>query len=1002
MLDAPNIDNRSRDQILEILSESLRTRLGIDIQRSDPFTAALLQVFSRYCELIIERLNRAPEKNFDAFLNILQTSRMPPTAAQTSLTFMPIKKLPANGNTIYIPASTKVAAPPGEGETEPAVFETTCNLNLTNTTLKKLFSFDPLQGLYKDKSSLASMALQANTGDFLFTVTNSIPCELYLTHDSIFSMEKINELRLTFTIENEDVALQSGQHLQWFIPSRDGLIPLSPLSDTTSQFAQSGEVIFDNLPDWPTCEVFDRKGHWLCCRFLNPIKLHASQKSIDLPRSIPKIKKTTITGTSSQEENPIESALWNTIPLDLSKDFFPLGEVPRFGDVFYIQDPAFSRPNTAISLIVKMTNPASYGENSPLPPVDKSGKPIIHWESWDGRRWKLLVHQDGTEAFTKDGKVSFIIPADFTPATINGSTAPWIRARLVSGNYGIYGQSPQETAPPSIEFIYITSSFSSGPAVPEHIVTNTHFSYNAISEGTSFSILPKAYRHHRALYLGLMPPETESKTLPDTSIDLYFNICGYDGRLFVRTDSSESHAELVWQYWNGNDWFDLRVGDMTESLTVSGLVHIRTPEDIAPWQECSFDYDFGNSGDSKIKLHWLRILWTNGDYDCRPRINRILLNTVPAVHTNTIENEILGSSNGLPNQIFNSARRPPLQDLELEIVEPAIPSEKELIKISEQDDNEALTVIRNWQGDIEEIRVSWSEVSDFLTSDNSARHFVVDRQKGTFLFGNGINGLIPPPGTNNVRLRKYKTGGGASGNKPAGSITQLRNSVLYVDSVVNLEAAAGGREIEDWVSVRRRGTSQLRHRDRAVTLEDYQDLAMRAAPAVAKAKCVPNRDLSSEKQGQNIKAGVVSLIVVPHSHKRKPTPDAALLRKISNFINERKIPDVELLLFGPEYVEVTLEIEVIASANKTGKNLVELCRLKLERFLHPLSGGFHGRGWDFGQMPQESDYYALLESIEGLDAVRSLYIKTIEPLPGVLRNGLYLASSGQHKVNLDW
>jgi predicted phage baseplate assembly protein len=1002
MLDAPNIDNRSRDQVFEILAESLRTRLGIDIHKSDPFAAALLQVFSRYSELIIERLNKVPNRNFAAFLNILRTSRIPPTAAQAPLTFMPIKKLPANGNTIYIPAATKVAAPPGEGENEPVVFETTRNLILTNTILRKLFSLDPLQDLYTDKSILASITPEKPVGDFLFTGTHAIPHELYLAHDSLFGMERISELQLTFIVENQDALLPSGQHVKWFIPGHNGQIPLTPLTDTTSQLTKSGEIVFENLPEWPFCEVFNQTSHWLGCRILNPLQAQAFKKGVDSPGSMPNILSTTITAFSSQEEVPIESAFWNTISLDLSKDFFPLGEMPRFGDVFYLQDPAFGRPKTAISLKIKMTNPSSGGENSPIPPVDKSGEPIIHWELWNGRCWKLLDYQDETEAFTKDGIISFIIPTDFKPATVNGLEAPWIRARLVSGNYTGNGQISSQTAPPSIKFIHITSSLASGPAVPEHIVTNNHFSFNAISEGASFSTFRQVSQYQSAFYLGFMPSETQPNALVDASIDLYFHICGYEGRFFVHSGASKPPVELVWQYWNGKDWLDLRVDDGTESLTVSGVVHIRTPENILPWRECSFDYDIGNNGDSASKLNWLRILWIKGNYDYRPKINRILLNTVPAIHTNTIENEIIGSSNGLPNQIFISARRPPLQDLELEVAEPTIPSDEELIKIRRQNGDASLTVTRDRQGNIEEVWVPWLEVNDFLASDNSARHFVVDRQKGAFFFGDGTNGLIPPQGANNVRLRKYKIGGGISGNKPAGSITQLRNSVPYVDSVVNLEAADGGQDIEDWGSVRHRGTSLLRHRDRAVTIEDYQDLAMLAVPTVAKAKCIPNRDLSIEGEVQNIKAGVVSLIVVPHSHMGKPTPDAALLHKVSNFINERRMPEVELLLFGPEYVGISLELEVIASARKTGINLVELCRLALDKFLHPLTGGFHGRGWDFGQLPHESDFYALLESIEGLESVRSLYVRTEETHPGVLRNGLYLASSGQHKVNVDW
>lgn len=1000
MLNVPIIDRRSRDQIFQILTEDLKTRLGIDAHGDDPFAEALLRIFSRYSELIIERLNKVPEKNFDAFLNVLKTSRIPPVPALAPLTFTPVKKLPGKGSTIYVPASTKVAAPPGEGETEPAVFETTRNLTLTNVTLKKLYSLDPLEDLYADKSFLASATLEANAGDFLFAGREAIPHEFYLAHGPFFRRAGISELRLTFTIEDHGPAPQSGQEVQWFIPSLDGAIPIVPFKDTTAQLGQSGEIVFRNLPEWPACEVFGRTTHWLCCRLLNRLPLPASKGGIDSPPPMPIVTKVTITASWSQDETAVESAFWNTLALDLSKDFFPLGEMPRFGDVLYLKSTTFAGPNASISLKVKMTNPASAGKDSPIPPVGKSGKPLIQWEYWDGRLWQILDCQDGTEAFIEDGEVYFLVPADFTPTTINGSEGPWVRARLVSGNYGEVGQFPSQTAPPCIQSIHLTSSLTNGPEVPENILVNNDFSFHTVTDAVFFTPFHRENQPYRAFYMGLMVPETDRNALVDATVDLYLHINGSERRLFVRTGAAEPVAKLSWQYWNGNDWLDLQVDDGTESLIMSGIVRIRTADDIVPWQECSFGHN-ENNGNMKNKLHWLRVLWTKGEYDCRPRVSRILLNTVPAIHTNTIVNEILGSSNGLPNQVFRSARRPLLQNLELEIIEPAMPSEEELETIRKHEDDDVLTVIRDRQGNIEEIRVRWHEVDDFLSSGNNDRYFVANRQKGEILFGDGTKGLIPPPGANNVRLRRYKTGGGSYGNKPAGCIKQLRNSVLYVDSVANLEAGGGGQDIEDWDLVRSRGASLLRHRGRAVTMEDYEDLAKLAAPTVAKAKCYPNRDLSVDHEEYTMKAGVVSLIVVPHSQEQRPTPDASLMRHVGDFLDDRRMPDVELILFEPEYVEIMLEVVVIASAYNTGINLVETCRRKLETFLHPLTGCCHGRGWEFGQMPHESDFHALLESVNGLETVRSLYVTTKEERPGLLRRGGYLIRSGQHKVRLD-
>ena len=49
-------------------------------------------------------------------------------------------------------------------------------------------------------------------------------------------------------------------------------------------------------------------------------------------------------------------------------------------------------------------------------------------------------------------------------------------------------------------------------------------------------------------------------------------------------------------------------------------------------------------------------------------------------------------------------------------------------------------------------------------------------------------------------------------------------------------------------------------------------------------------------------------------------------------------------------------------------------RARLTRFLHPLTGGRDGRGWDFGEAVYLSDVAALIEDTPGVDAVRFLQL----------------------------
>ena len=112
----PILDPRSAQQIFDEVGEASGS-VRVDARGGDPMAEALLRVFARYCELIIQRLNRVPEKSYAAFLETLNLSRIPPQPARAPLTFGLVKKLPAAEGRSIVPAHTKVAAAPAPGET---------------------------------------------------------------------------------------------------------------------------------------------------------------------------------------------------------------------------------------------------------------------------------------------------------------------------------------------------------------------------------------------------------------------------------------------------------------------------------------------------------------------------------------------------------------------------------------------------------------------------------------------------------------------------------------------------------------------------------------------------------------------------------------------------------------------------------------------------------------------------------------------------------------------
>jgi hypothetical protein len=543
-------------------------------------------------------------------------------------------------------------------------------------------------------------------------------------------------------------------------------------------------------------------------------------------------------------------------------------------------------------------------------------------------------------------------------------------------------------APPAIALISVSSSKKIGPVEPVAVIAHNDFVFTYINPAKAGAFAPFQISHEpiKALYFGFNA--TDRDVLAGRWLDLYFRINHTADKIVYRGD--QQFPTLNWQCWNGKCWEICKVRDETHSFNITGVVSLSIPEDIACWDETSLGED--------ALFYWIRAVWVAGDYQCEPVLQRVLLNTTLATQALTLENEILGSGNGTPNQIFYSARTPILDKLILEVREPQLPAKTELTRILEEEGEEAIKNIKESQKE-DEFWVRWHEVNDFLESDHSDRHFVVERLSGEIRFGNGTKGMLPPLGANNIRLCIYKTGGGTSGNKPVNSINQLRTSLPLVASVVNLEAATDGQDIEDWNSVYTRGSSYLRHRGRAITAVDYEDLARNASPLVVRAKCFPLKDLVSDSSSTD-KPGVVSLVVVPKKSEPEPKPSLDLLRRIWKFIDPFREQSTSLIVLGPEYIRISVQAVIVPAYEYMEADIATDCRTRLETFLHPLTGGEHSKGWAFGEQPHQSDLFALLESVKGLEFVRSLQIICQEERPGLLENGNFLVCSGKHRITL--
>src|SRR5690606_35071502 len=125
--------------------------------------------------------------------------------------------------------------------------------------------------------------------------------------------------------------------------------------------------------------------------------------------------------------------------------------------------------------------------------------------------------------------------------------------------------------------------------------------------------------------------------------------------------------------------------------------------------------------------------------------------------------------------------------------------------------------------------------------------------------------------------------------------------------------------------------------------------------------------------------GEVTLLIVPsgghHERdlKKRPVPAPELLRRVQDFLDERRLVTTRLRVSKPRFVEISVRVSVVLKQGGPGADRIKV-RLEdsIRTMLHPLFGGTDGKGWPFGRAVHKSDLYRVVEGEAGVDYVEDL------------------------------
>jgi hypothetical protein len=630
-------------------------------------------------------------------------------------------------------------------------------------------------------------------------------------------------------------------------------------------------------------------------------------------------------------------AIADEVEVDLSRPFHPLGVLPQPGAAFYVSSAeAFSRPSARVRVYAR---PARTPEDQITAPA--GSVPIEHlvsWEYFDGGGWRALpVDGAGNApgAFKGHGFFEFTVPADLAETEVNGQRARWLRARLLSGGYGLIhtlesGLTFVANQPPVLADLRFGYSWQDGPVAPESFRTYNDFAYT-----TSLTPFSPVSDETPALYLGF------DRKLPVDDVGLLFDLLPEPGAPL-----------LTWEYFDGLAWNELTVEDGTKNLSGAGTVRLIGPEGSQAYAR------FGES------RHWLRARLAQDGPPGQREILAIRPNAVLVAQRQTVTGESLGVSTGTPSQTFPFRVLPVLSATQITgagIERPQI-EVRELSGRRAEVEWRALAdagsprLVHDRLGRVVEAWMTWHERPDLRASGPRDRHFTVDYHRGVALFGDGEHGMVPPDGAAVVAIG-YLAGGGPAGNVPPHSISQVLGAAAAIETVDNPGPTDGGSAPESLETLLGRGPGVVHAHGRAMAAADYAAFAM-ALPAVAAAWAFPCLDASGRPA-----PGWVTVVFIPHSSEPRPYPSLALRDEVARALAAYAPATTRINVTGPDYLPVDVSATVVPRTRSEAGAVEREARRTINGFFQPRYGDV-----------SVARLAAALERLDGIDHLEDLVV----------------------------
>ena len=215
---------------------------------------------------------------------------------------------------------------------------------------------------------------------------------------------------------------------------------------------------------------------------------------------------------------------------------------------------------------------------------------------------------------------------------------------------------------------------------------------------------------------------------------------------------------------------------------------------------------------------------------------------------------------------------------------------------------------------------------------------------------------------------------------PAQSVSKMVTRLSAVKSVSQPFNSFGGKPRETDAAWYRRVSERLRHKNRAITVWDYEHLILQQFPEIYKVKCLNHSKVewkNNKTQYSFLSPGNVLIVVIPDIVNKnvfdiyQPRVSKAMLNAVQRFVARLNSPQVHVAVINPEYEEVMVRLSVKFHKGYDENYYKNLLNSDITRLLSPWA--FENEaGIRFGTALHRSSIIHSIEKLSYVDYVEDV------------------------------